>query len=298
LVQVFIGSGSRASREATAGPPLHQRYTFDEAVAAFEPAGTAEFLCDQQFVILPKAVLCMATIGDPATQAHVAAPSSVVWKPGRTDYAPSDEFPWLPDKVREIWGADRKRVKEHYVFLRRPGDASFLYAGRAHLGRYAGPENGGVPPDREASFSLDEKLPRDEWLRLGGYPGWLIEANHRSEPVDNGDLSAFRRLAAEIADLMFSHLCMTRFEEDSLTLFTNAYCGWLTYQRDPADFGASGCNPSLSGSATSRELFRCGCGVELDIPADHTLPRQVAMRIAEEFFTVGELPQSVRWISQ
>jgi hypothetical protein len=36
-----------------AWPPLHQKYTFDEAVAVFEPAGTREFLCDQQFAILP-----------------------------------------------------------------------------------------------------------------------------------------------------------------------------------------------------------------------------------------------------
>jgi hypothetical protein len=154
-----------------------------------------------------------------------------------------------------------------------------------------------VPSDREASFSLDEKLPRDEWLRFGGYPGWLIEANHQSERVDNADIAAFRRLAAEIANLKFSHLHMTRYEEDSLTLFTNAYCGWLTYQRNPADFGASGCNTISTGIGKSSELFRCTCGVELHISSDHLLPRQMAMRIAEEFFTSGELPQSVRWLA-
>jgi hypothetical protein len=232
----------------------------------------------------------MATVGDPATQSHVARPSSVVWRPGRIDYASSDEFPWLPDKVREICGPDRKRIKEHHVFLRLPGDAGFLYAGRAHLGRYGGPASGGAPSDREACFSLDDRLPRDEWLRLGGYPGWLIEANHQSERVDKADIAAFRRLAAEIANLKFSHLHMTRYEEDSLTLFTNAYCGWLTYQRDPTDLGASGCDPTSPGAGKGGELFRCTCGVELAISSEQTLPRQMAMRIAEEFFTTGVLP--------
>jgi hypothetical protein len=183
------------------------------------------------------------------------------------------------------------------VFLRLPGDASFLYAGRAHLGRYAGPASGGGPSDRQASFSLDERLPRDEWLRFGGYPGWLIEANHQSERVDKADIAAFRRLAVEIANLKFSHLYMTRYEEDSLTLFTNAYCGWLTYQRDPGDFGASGCDPISMGVGKGGESFRCTCGVELNISSGHTLPRKIAMRIAEEFFTTGELPQSVRWLA-
>ena len=297
-MEVFIGAGSKAIEEGAAGPPLHQKYTIDEAVAVFEPAGTAEFLCDHQFVVLTKVVLCMATVGDPATQAHVSSPSSVVWKPGRADYAPADELPWLPDKIREVWGPDRQRIREHYVFLRLPGDARFLFAGGAHLGRYAGPGNGGVPSNREANFTLYEKLPRNEWVRLGGYPGWMVEVNHRSERVDKGDLATFRRLAAEIADLKFSHLRMTRFEEDSLTLFTNAYCGWLIYQRDPTDFGASGCDPTFTGSGRSKELFRCVCGIELDISTDHTLPRQMAMRIAEEFFTVGELPRTVSWLAQ
>jgi len=68
------------------------------------------------------------------------------------------------DKVTEAWGSERQRIKEHHVFLRLPGDESFLYAGKAHLGSYSA---------AEANFTLNEKLPRDEWLRLGGYPGWL-----------------------------------------------------------------------------------------------------------------------------
>ncbi len=80
------------------GPTLHRSYTIDEAVAAFEPAGNAEYLLDRQFVILPKAVLCMATVGDPATQTHVCSASGVVWKPGRIDAVPiAQRFRWRAD---------------------------------------------------------------------------------------------------------------------------------------------------------------------------------------------------------
>jgi hypothetical protein len=35
----------------------------------------------------------------------------------------------------------------------------------------------------------------------------------------------------------FAHLQMTRYEEDSLTIHTNARRGWLMYLRFPADNG-------------------------------------------------------------
>jgi hypothetical protein len=279
-------------------PTLHETYTIDEAVASFDSTGAAEFVCDQQFVVLPTAVLCMATVGDPATQAHVSSPSSVVWKPGRMDYAPRDENPWLPNQVREIWGPDRKRVKEHHMFLRLPSDESFFYAGKAHLGSYGGPPSGGTPSERTANFSLNARVPRSVWLRLGGYPGWLIEINHRAERVDNGDLDALRQLMAELPRQEFSHLSMTRYEEDSLNLYTNARRGWLMYLRHPDDTGLYTWDPVYAGNRQAMEMFRCVCGIELDFPADRTLPRDLAMRTAEEFFAAGELPQSTHWRPQ
>jgi hypothetical protein len=271
------------------GPKLHRRFTIDEAVAAFEPAGTAEFLCDHQFVIFPKAILCMATVGDPAKQTHVSSASHVVWKPGQIDDMTLDQRWSVHDKVTEAWGSERQRIKEHHVFLRLPGDESFLYAGKAHLGSYSA---------AEANFTLNEKLPRDEWLRLGGYPGWLVDVSNRSERIDPGDLDAFQRLLAEIAGQEFSHLSMTRFEEDELTVHTNARRGWLLYQRDPADYSFCGRDPTETGLGEADELFRCGCcGIVLNCSADHTVPRDLAIRVAEHFFTVGELPRTLRWLS-
>jgi hypothetical protein len=264
------------------GPTLHQWYTIAEALAAFESAA-AEFLCGRQFIILDNAVLCMATVGDPATQPHVPSASSVVWKPNRL----ADQGWNLHDKITDVGGPNRQRLKEHHVFLRLPAEKRFLYAGNAHLGCWSAVD---------AIFTLNQKLPREEWLRLGGYPGWLIDVNHRSERVDNGDLAAFRRLASETAGLEFAHLSMTRFEEDVLTVFTNARRAWLMYQLNPADGFYSGCDPDFTGDRQAEELFRCVCGVEMDCSADRTVARDMAMRIAEEFFSTGELPRTLRWL--
>jgi hypothetical protein len=61
-----------------------------------------------------------------------------------------------------------------------------------------GPPSGGAPSQPTTNFCLREKVPRSVWLRLGGYPGWLIEVNHRDERVDNGDLGVLRQLIAEL----------------------------------------------------------------------------------------------------
>jgi hypothetical protein len=269
------------------GLTLHERYTIGEAVAAFEPTAPAEFLCDQQFVVLDKAVLCMATIGDPATQPHLSSASRVTWKSDRTDM-PRDQRWDMHDKITDAWVPNRQVRKEHHVFLQLPTEKSFLFAGRAHLGSWSA---------AEANFTLNQKLPREEWLRLGGYTGWLIDIDHRSERVDKGDLEKFRRLAGETAGLEFSHLSMTRFEEDVLTLFTNPQRGWLMYQLDPADGFYSGCDADFAGDRQAEELFRCVCGIRMDCSTDHTVPRDMAMRIVEEFFVTGELPRSLRWVS-
>ena len=204
----------------------------------------------------------------------------MVWRPGRIDYEPFDDYPWLPSKVREVWGPDRQKIKDHHVLVRLPGDERFVYAGKAHLGSYGGPRSGGQPWERTATFSLDEKLPRSAWLRLGGYPGWLIEVNHRPERVDDGDLATWRQLTAAMSE-EFSHLTMTRYEEDSLTLYTNARRGWLMCLRDPDDAGVYASDAAYTGDREANEVFRCVCGIALDFPADQTLPRDLAMRAAE-----------------
>lgn len=275
------------------GPVLHQWYTADEAVAAFGNKATPESLCDGQFVVLPEVVLCLATLGETAEESHIPGPSCFVWRPRRLDYEPSDKVPWLPEKVREVWDRSQqlvRKIRDHHIFVRLPSDERFFYAGPAHLGSY-----GGTDADVSASFSLDERLPREAWLKLGGYAGWLVEVNHRSHRVDAGDLATFERLAGRLSRRKFSHLCMTRYTEDSLTVHTNSRRGWLMYLREPADPGVYPRDVEYDGDPEAEEVFRCTCGIDLEFPASRTLPRELAIRASVEFFQTGQLPRCVRW---
>ena len=237
------------------GPILHNSYSFDDAITSFGNETLPEFFCQDNFVVVPKAVICLVTLGNPASEAHLQSPSCVIWK--RPDCRT-----WLAGKVVEVWdrsGSETRKIREHHVFLRSQDDESFFYAGQAHLGSYGG-------ADYSANFYLQHKLPREEWLRLGGYAGWLVEVNHQNHRVDNGDLKSFRDLAEELPRQEFSHLCMTRYEEDSLTLHSNQCRGWLMYLREPADGGLYTYDAEYVGDPKAEELFRCVCGIDLEFP--------------------------------
>lgn len=277
------------------GPTIHQWYTADEAVALFK--GRGRRFCDGEFIVLPKDILCLATLGNEEEGSHIAGPSHFVWRPRRLDYAPADDFPWLPREVREVWDRSRKRIRkiqDHHVFLRTLDDDRFFYAGPAHLGSYGSSRNGGNV-QASAVFSLNVKLPREAWLRFGGYPGWLVEVNHESSCIAAGDLPAFAKLIERLREQEFSHLYLTRYEEDSLTVFTNTRRGWLMYHQDPDDGGVYVRDPEYGDVPQAMEQFVCVCGINLELPAIQTLPREMAMRIAVEFFESGRLPGWVQW---
>jgi len=274
-------------------PVLHHWYTADEAVAVFGGDAASERCCDGQFVILPEVVLCLVTLGKTTEGSHISSPSQLVWRPERLDYEPSDEYPWLPEKVREVYDRSQSQVRKlrnHHIFLRMLSDERFFYAGLAHLDSYG--RNGTV---LSANFSLSEKLPRDFWLTFGGYPGWHVEVNHKSYRIAAGDLELFERLINELPHREFSHLCMTRYEEDSFSVYTNSQRGWLMYLRHPADSGVYIRDMGYEGALQAVELFECTCGIDLELLANQTVPREQALQAAVEFFQTGQLPACVHW---
>ena len=274
-------------------PELHRSYSAEEAVAAFG-GGPAESFCDGQFIVLPGAVLGFVTVGDAESEPSVDAPCDVRWRPGRLDYDPTDrEHPWLPRAVRDVYLRDRgavEKIRDHHVFIRAPGDRAFLYADPAHLGSY-----GDGRGDFSADFTLDHRLPLNLWLRLGGYRGWLVEVDHDPVRVDADDRETFRHLLARIRRREFSHLAMTRYEGDELSVYTNPDRGWLMYLRAPGDPGLYVRDPAFAGDPGAREGFFCTCGIDLDFPISQTLPLDQALRVAGEFFDSGELPGWLAW---
>lgn len=264
-------------------PLLHNLYSSDEAIGIFAAGDRPEFCCDGQFVILPSVVLCCGTVGPNDTEPYMSSPSEFVWRPKTR--ATGDD--WLPPQVTEVWDRSTRpmtKTKGHHIFLRNKGEESFLYCGEAHLGSYGTMQTKDGSPGRAANFSLNTKLPREEWLKLGGYSDWMIEINHQSHYVNAGDPHAFEALVQELASQPFSHLSMTRYEEDSLHLYTNASRGWLMYLREPGDSGLYTRDPNYDGADDDEERFRCVCGIDLEFPREQTLPRETAAQVCIEFF--------------
>jgi len=85
---------------------------------------------------------------------------------------------------------------------------------------------------------------------------------------------------------------MTRYEEDSLTIYTNPSRAWPGYLRGPNDSGLYLDDPALG---VNLEHFQCGCGISLDFPASQTVSHAQAAEIARHFFAHGELPASRGW---
>lgn len=273
---------------------LHRSYPYEQAIKSFGGSSSCQVVCDGQFAILEKDVLCFAKIGDSSGEPYFCSPSTFVWKPQRLDYDPSDsEFPWLPRAAREVWHPEsRKKLKEHHIFVKNKDEEDFFYVGSAHLGSYGGILGQG---NMSATFTLFEKLPRDIWLQLGGYSGWLVDINHRTHWLDKNDLETFDCLLEKIPQQEFSHLSMTRYEEDSLHVNTNSQRGWLMYLREPADSGVYVDDKTSEYSNKADEVFECTCGISLELPYKQTVSVEDAMLVAREFFISGQLSNVVSW---
>ena len=263
---------------------LYETYNRDDALAHFNPDAPRLQLCDGDFIALPGNVLAMFTCGG-KPGATVSTPSEVIWRPIRLNYSPGDQYPFLPIAARDVSGTINRR---HHLFLREHPESSFIYFGLAHLGVY-----GGSDVDPTGRFSLDEKLTRPFWLQFGGYPEWQIATNNDTHQLGVAQLAEFQELLAEAFGAPHSHLTLTRYDEDSLQVFTNPERAWFMYLRTPDDSGLYLSESPISD--THEEHFVCDCGIDLDFPRDKTTDHATAARILCDFFSKGTLPSSVVW---
>jgi len=271
---------------------LHSRSSPEAAISEF--GGHARICCDGQFAVLPKVVIGFLTVGKSTLGSHMPSPSTVIWRPGRGDYAPSENIPWFPAAVREVYdrsGRTTVQLRHHHIFVRAVGAPDFVYAGEADLGSYTQPR-GNELEKCEAMFALIRKVPRDVWLQCGGYDGWLIETNHEQRVIAQGHPMGLEQALNQLSEQDYSHLSMTRYEEDSLNVYTNPRCAWLMYLRAPDDSGLYLDDPS---QGSDDEHFQCACGISLDFPASQTVSHSRAATIARHYFETGELPTDVSW---
>jgi hypothetical protein len=263
--------------------PLYSRHTPESATAAFGPSRSAAVYLDGDFVVLDDAVVCLFTTG-PQGNTSLQSPSRLDWSPRHEMQTGGSGLSWWPTSVVEVFdrsGPTVVRKRRHQMFLRpQPGDP-FLYAGPAHLCSHGA--------DRKATFELSAKLPREAWTALGGYSGWLLELEHEQRLLEAGDDAALDAGLAAFASRPSGHFVLTRYEEDSLHVFKNERRAWLMYLRTPEDSGLYLEDWSLPPDA-EEEHFCCDCGIDLQYPAQQTLPLPAALDIARYFFRNGTLP--------
>lgn len=272
---------------------LHQWYSVEEAIAAF--GGEAESYCDGQIVVLPHAVLGIFPLADDSTASRVITSRYIKWLSvsPKKDIVLDEIWKWSsasPEKLLEMaQNGELCDLKPCYLLLRaRNVDSSrYLYAGEAKLISF-------LP---RAEFRLHYSLPWEFWLQLGGCPGWWVGINGEEYHVTLDDLAEFERLTAQLTETEFSHFWMTRYEDDALSVYTNANCAFPMYTRTDDDSGLYYLNPLYSGPSNARENFTCSCcNIDLEFPVSSTMAHAQAIRVARDYFLTGTLPLNINWV--
>jgi hypothetical protein len=168
-------------------------------------------------------------------------------------------------------------------------EGGFFNVGDAHLGCYSMDGSMG-------RFTLSVRMPRDAWVRFGGYPHWKVTLNHEVHRIGSDDERLLRSLLDRMITQPLGHLALTRYEEDELDLFTNQERGWLMYLREPGDSGLY--VAAANDEEDANERFTCDCGIDLEFPRSRTLPLERAASVLASFFRSGVLPESVSWEEQ
>jgi len=282
---------------------LYETCTAAQAVAAFGNPAKAKFFCDRQFAVFPRATLCFATMGHPDTGTKVLTPSKLAWKPARLDYHPERREPWLPAPLTKVVERNGGWLPLHHMFLRAARAKKYVYAGIAELPMFGQvPEGGRI--QHAAHFNFDVKLPRELWLRLGGYAGRLVTVNGVERRFAADDVADLERLLAGIpAAPRYWELSLAGYEEHWFTALFNARRAWLRFVPDAerrirAQFMDTTALESWDPDCATpkqREFFGNDGHGDVVRAAERTVSRELGVRAAVEHFRTGRLPECVRW---
>lgn len=144
------------------GPELYHQYERQQTIAFFGQEDEGKVLCAGQWVILPNAVLCLTTVGQPPGASHFYPASRFNWVADRPYQVAQDEWPFLPEEVR----GGRKVNRPLYLFVRATDTDPFMYVGQlapAHTWGVISGQDFGF-----GGFDLLPTLPSRVWKKLGG----------------------------------------------------------------------------------------------------------------------------------
>jgi hypothetical protein len=242
-----------------------------DAIEAF--GRSQEEYCDGQFVAASGEMLCFFD----GSSAVVVSPVGLRWTPQRpyqvnkwTMHGPSV---WMP----------AAKVGRYQLFLRSSDHGPFVFLGQGRLSTHS---HGADP---WAQFQLEQKLPKEVWVRFGGYEGWLIRGDYSGRLTAN-EVDRFDAILRG-GHQPYLQIAMNRYEGDELTLSTNAERGVLTYKGRRATGELSRADVPEVFRSTQRPM-------DFYVPADCTLPKEQAISAAREFFVLGQFPKWLVWEAQ
>jgi hypothetical protein len=237
-----------------------------------------------QFLSTKYGLLCLSPLG-PAPSWYnpgAACAHSYFFSPG--------SFFWIPDQNWLLAAHDpTERRFDLYPFFRRYHDRiqlfvqdaeGWCYVGVGHLSTSCA--TNGVT--WKYGFQVDPTLPRDLWVKLGGYPGWLVIIGHDEHLVikqDNVDyllLSDWGKLAPE--------LTITRYEGDSLFAIKDD-SGRAVVKYFTAGGELISHSPVDPRNESERILFLRSDGWEVEVDAVAVISSDEAVRIIKAFLATG-----------
>jgi hypothetical protein len=167
-------------------------------------------------------------------------------------------------------------------------DSALNYLGPAHLaayGRSAHRSHG------EATFHLGARIPRELWLRLGGFAGVHVEANGVGEDVE---VAAVRGAVADVlASSATGELWLRHWTGEALTVLFEAERAFVMELSGHGDVGLVACDPLRSGERQA-VAFTLSNGQVDEWPLEATVTRDQALDAAAGW-AAGQRTESLLW---
>ena len=263
---------------------LYRIYTPREAADLLAEGAAVQWLWGEQLALAQHAAALFAAVGSPEAASHFRTPAAFRFRPGAPFRVEPAEFGWMPAAL-----AGSGRGPRIELFVR--DDGGYCYVGPATLAMYTG---AGDFRHQYADLELTSRLPRERWIRYGGYPGWKMTVAHEDhllEPGDEAGVAALLERTNGDADL---HLSLTRYDRDRLTLLANGELAYISYQNEWGGEELSR-NPAYDPDTEEIAPFFCNCGTALDMPLCYVVSREASLEAVREFFRTGVRPETIDW---
>jgi hypothetical protein len=188
---------------------------------------------------------------------------------------------FVPAPLRE-----KRRADLHLVGESTSG--ALAYLGPAHLAAYG---VSGYESPGEARFHLVHRLPRELWLRLGGFADILLETKGVREDLKAGAVRS--AVAVVLADAATGELGLGRWTGETLAVLFEPERAFVMDLAGPDYAGSVACDPQRSGERQP-VAFTWSNGQVDEWPLEATVSRDQALD-AVAGWAEGHRAESLRW---